>query len=156
MRLFRSAHFHSFFWTVQERLDKVAARIEYQAQDAEVKLLALKKNNEFLKRQLDDRQQECTVLEERIGTLRAQVNLSKSVKQSRDDARGGSGGDPITMAANKMKKVVARRHMVDTARAQAEEIDYLRQELDKMRQRTFPSFVKATRKRLTAVNGDAV
>ena len=55
---------------------------------------------------------------------------------------GGSGGDPMTMAAAKMKKVVARRHMVDTARAQAEEIDYLRQELDKMRQRTFPSFVR--------------
>lgn len=135
-------------------MDKVSARIDYQAQDAETKLLALKKNNEYFKRQLDDRQQECIALEERIGALKAQVSLSRSVKQSRDEARGGTGGDPITMAANKMKKVVARRHMVDTARAQAEEIDYLRQELDKMRQRTFPSFVKATRKRLTAVSGD--
>jgi hypothetical protein len=105
---------------------------------------------------LDDRQQECAALEDKIGSLRGQVNLSRSVKQSRDEARGGTGGDPISMAATKMKKVVARRHMVDTARAQAEEIDYLRQELDKMRQRTFPSFVKATRKRLTAVNGDVV
>ena len=42
-----------------------------------------------------------------------------------------------------MKKVVARRQLVDTARAQAEEVDYLRSELDKMRQRTFPSFAKA-------------
>lgn len=104
--------------------------------------MALKKNNEFFKRQLEDRQAECASLEEKIASLKGQVTLSKSVKLSRDEARGGSGGDPMTMAAAKMKKVVARRHMVDTARAQAEEIDYLRQELDKMRQRTFPSFVR--------------
>lgn len=117
-------------------------RIEYQAQDAEAKLLALKKNNELVKRQLEDRSHECVALEDKINALKAQVNLSKSVKLSRDEARGGTGGDPMAMAASKMKKVVARRHMVDTARAQAEEIDYLRQELDKMRQRTFPSFVR--------------
>lgn len=126
----------------QEKLDKVALRIEYQSQDAEMKLLTLKKNNELIKRQLEDRSSECNALEEKIQNLKVQVNLSKSVKFSRDEARGGTGGDPVTMAATKMKKVVARRHMVDTARAQAEEIDYLRQELDKMRQRTFPSFVR--------------
>ena len=107
-----------------------------------MKLLTLKKNNELIKRQLEDRSSECNALEEKIQNLKVQVNLSKSVKFSRDEARGGTGGDPVTLAATKMKKVVARRHMVDTARAQAEEIDYLRQELDKMRQRTFPSFVR--------------
>jgi hypothetical protein len=95
-----------------------------------------------LKRQLEERSHECLSLEEKIAALKSQVSLSKSVKFSRDEARGGSGGDPMALAATKMKKVVARRHMVDTARAQAEEIDYLRQELDKMRQRTFPSFVR--------------
>lgn len=123
-------------------MDKVALRIEYQSQDAEMKLLGLKKNNELLKRQLEDRSHECISLEDKIQNLKVQVNLSKSVKFSRDEARGGTGGDPVTLAATKMKKVVSRRHMVDTARAQAEEIDYLRQELDKMRQRTFPSFVR--------------
>ena len=116
--------------------------MEFQASDAEVKLLGLKKSNELLQRQLEDRSHECASLEERIGALKSQVALSKSVKFSRDEARGGTGGDPMSLAASKMKKVVARRHMVDTARAQAEEIDYLRQELDKMRQRTFPSFVR--------------
>ena len=123
-------------------MEKVALRMEFQAQDAEVKLLALRKNNELLQRQLEDRDHECAALESKIGALKSQVTLSKSVKFSRDEARGGAGGDAMSMAATKMKKVVARRHMVDTARAQAEEIDYLRQELDKMRQRTFPSFVR--------------
>ena len=47
-----------------------------------------------------------------------------------------------------MKKIVLRRHLVDTARAQAEEIDFLRQELDKIRQKTFPSFIRAVKKRI--------
>jgi hypothetical protein len=79
---------------------------------------------------------------------------ASSVKQSRDEARGAAG-DPAAIAATKMKKVVSRRHLVDTARSQAEEIDFLRQELDKMRQRTFPSFIRATRNRSTAVNPEA-
>jgi WD40 repeat protein len=67
--------------------------------------------------------------------------------------RGGvemSKTNPLnTMRADqKMKKIVKRRKLVDTARIQAEEIDYLKQELDKLRQKTFPSFVKATRNRL--------
>lgn len=94
-----------------------------------------------MQRQLEERNQECLALEDTIANLKAQVSLSKSVKSSRDEARGGMG-NAMSVAAAKMKKVVSRRHMVDTARAQAEEIDYLRQELDKMRQRTFPSFVR--------------
>ena len=69
----------------------------------------------------------------------------QSVQKSRDAARGATG-DAHATATAKMKKVVARRQLVDTARAQAEEIDYLRAELDKMRQRTFPSFTKTGKK----------
>lgn len=100
-----------------------------------------RKVNESLKRQLEERSAECDSLDERIQALRSQVTLSQSIKQSRDEARGVNG-DPVNIASQKMKKVVVRRHMVDTARAQAEEIDFLRQELDKMRQRTFPSFIR--------------
>ncbi len=55
---------------------------------------------------------------------------------------GPASNVEINASMEKMKKVVNRRKLVDMARAQAEEIDYLRQELDRMRQRTFPSFVK--------------
>lgn len=107
-----------------------------------MKLQTIKKSNETLARQLEERLHECESLEKSITQLHSQVALTKSVKLSRDEARGG-GGDVLSAANAKMKKIVARRHMVDTARAQAEEIDYLRQELDKMRQRTFPSFVRS-------------
>lgn len=94
-----------------------------------------------------------------IHDLQSQVQLSQSIQHSKEQAllratgrhlmnqfEEGQSIDPqiITHAMNmqKMKKVVQRRHLVDIARTQAEEIDYLRQELDRMRQRTFPSFVK--------------
>lgn len=109
--------------------------------DAEEKIENIQQKNEALKKQLKERQQECSNLESKIAQLHGQVQSCQAVKNSRDDARGDESS-PANIAAAKMKKVVGRRHMVDTARAQAEEIDFLRQELDKMRQRTFPSFVR--------------
>ena len=42
-------------------------------------------------------------------------------------------------AANrKMKRVTMRRKLVDLARAQTDEIEFLRMELDRLRQKTFP------------------
>jgi hypothetical protein len=38
-----------------------------------------------------------------------------------------------------------RRKLQDIGRAQAEEIAFLREELDRLRQRTFPSFQRVTR-----------
>ncbi|KAG1711478.1 hypothetical protein DVH05_008730 [Phytophthora capsici] len=38
---------------------------------------------------------------------------------------------------------MVRRKLVDLAKAQTDEIEYLRLELDKMRRRTFPSFAQA-------------
>ena len=93
--------------------------------------------------------EENTKLERKILELRRQVEERETVRQSRKESQGMQG-DPAASAMLKMKKVVARRQLVDTARAQAEEIDFLRQELDKFRQKTFPSFLRATRTRLAA------
>lgn len=114
--------------------------------DAESKLLKLKRSKEQLKKNLQDKKEEIGLLEKRIKDLRNQVNARKSVRQSRDEARGA--GDAVELSTLRMKKIVARRQLVDTARAQAEEIDFLRQELDKERQKTFPSFIRAVKKRL--------
>ena len=86
-------------------------------------------------------------LKKKIRELKAQVAARMNVRQSRDDARGATS-DSAGLTNKKMKKIVLRRHLVDTARAQAEEIDFLRQELDKIRQKTFPSFIRAVKKRI--------
>lgn len=43
-----------------------------------------------------------------------------------------------------MKSVVTRRKLIDLARSQTDEIEFLRQELYRIRQRTFPSFAHAS------------
>jgi WD40 repeat protein len=125
----------------KQRLEKIAQRKDFLAKNNEVKIQKLRKFNEGMRKNLKDKESEVDTLHESISTLKTDLAQRQSVQQSRNDARGSSG-DAGATATLKMKKVVQRRQLVDTARAQAEEIDYLRQELDKMRQRTFPSFAK--------------
>lgn len=120
--------------------------------DSEGKLGKLQKVIDGLRRQLDDRITENESLEEQIHGLKREVAARESVRQSRNDARG-TVGDPAQTAMKRIKRVVVRRQLVDLARTQAEEIDFLRQELDRMRQKTFPSFVRATKSRV-CVNPD--
>lgn len=117
------------------------------AKDSEAKLHKLKKLIEQYRTQNEERTEENSKLEAKIIELRRQVEEREKVKHARKESQGLMG-DPAASAMLKMKKVVARRQLVDTARAQAEEIDFLRQELDRFRQKTFPSFLRATRTRL--------
>ena len=51
-----------------------------------------------------------------------------------------TAADKEGMARRRMKEVVTRRRLLELARAQTDEVDILREELDRLRQRTFPSF----------------
>jgi hypothetical protein len=121
-------------------------RKDFLQKDAEEKIRKLRKANEALRRLVKCRSDESGSLNDKILKLGGEVDARESVLKSREDARGTTGNS-IASAQLKMKKVIAKRQLVDTARAQAEEIDFLRQELDRMRQRTFPSFVRAAKKR---------
>jgi hypothetical protein len=120
--------------------------------DAETKVAKMTKIIDALKLQIEERSSENSKFSDRISTLKGEVAVREQVVKGGTQAADGTGGlgaTASTMRANsKMKKVVTRRKLVDTARIQAEEIDYLKQELDKLRQKTFPSFVRATRNRL--------
>jgi len=121
-------------------------RKEFLQKDADEKIRKLRKANEALRRLVKGRSDESVALQDKILKLRGEVDARQSVLKSRDDARGTTG-NPIASAQLKMKKVIAKKHLVGLARSQAEEIDFLRQELDRMRQRTFPSFVRSVKKR---------
>lgn len=127
------------------RLETMAKRKDFMQKNAEIKMGKLMKFNDKMARNLKDKNNEMSSLQNKIQELKMDVAERQSVQKSRDAARGATG-DAHATATAKMKKVVARRQLVDTARAQAEEIDYLRAELDKMRQRTFPSFTKTGKK----------
>ena len=78
-----------------------------------------------------------------MNELEKNVAVRASIHRARSS--GGDGGvDPNAASKARMKAVVTRRKLLDLARAQTDEIEFLRQELDRLRQRTFPSF--ATRR----------
>jgi hypothetical protein len=136
---------------LKQRVDRVVARKDYMTNDTDTKLGKLQEAIDNIQKSIDARTAENDALQSTIVDMTKQVDARQTVQNSRDDARGPAG-DPAVMAMRKMKRVVARRHLVDTARVQAEELDFLRHELDKVRQRTFPSFVRAAKTRL--VNPD--
>lgn len=129
----------------KERVDKINLRKEFMIKDQHSKHFKLHDKLRTYERQLFEKENEVRALEEQIANLQKQVDMSEGIKKSRE--AGLNDADTIT-PADKMKKIVHRRRMIDLAKAQAEEIDLLHQELDKMRQKTFPSFVKATKKRI--------
>ena len=125
----------------KQRMDKINARKDLVAKNYEMKISQIKNKNQELSHLLHERSNELKKFDNDIHDLTIQVLERKKVKQSRDDARG-KNGDIAGLAAKKMHKIIARRQLVDTAKSQAEEIDLLRQELDKIHQKTFPSFVR--------------
>jgi len=127
------------------RLEKIAIRKEFLRKNGDIKVAKLAKAIEQLRVQMEEREYENSKFSGKIDTLKADVNVREQVVNHSKKNAGG-GGD--ARHGTRMRKVVARRKLVDTAQVQAEEIDYLKQELDKTRQKTFPSFVRATRNRL--------
>lgn len=125
----------------KDRVEKIAARKEYLLKEYANRHAQLEQRVASYERQLQEKQQELAGLQRQINDVNSAVELSLNIKKSKEQARG-SEQMQASAALDRMKKVVNRKHLVDMARAQAEEIDFLRQELDRMRQRTFPSFVK--------------
>jgi hypothetical protein len=127
------------------RLEKIAIRKEFLKKNGDIKVAKLAKAIEQLRVQMEEREYENSKFSGKIDTLKSDVTVREQVvnHSKKNSDRGGDA-----RSTTRMRKVVARRKLVDTAQVQAEEIDYLKQELDKTRQKTFPSFVRATRNRL--------
>ncbi|CAK4694164.1 hypothetical protein LEN26_007550 [Aphanomyces euteiches] len=85
------------------------------------------KENEQFKRQLQDLQTHIQIREDIVASRRANASVKSTSGKPKD---------------NKLKAITVRRKLVDLAKAQSEEIEFMRQELDKIRRRTFPSFVQ--------------
>lgn len=122
-------------------MEKVNNRKDFLLKDYQAKINQDMKTLLVMRKSLLEKEQESRHLADAIAVLAAEVQLSENIKFSKVQASGGEGL-ASSVALKKMQKVVQRRKLVDLARVQAEEIELLRQELDRLRQRTFPSFVK--------------
>jgi hypothetical protein len=93
------------------------------------------------------KEEENKQLSDNILQLAADVNIRESIRESRNTARGKLS-DIGAMSSRRMKTIVARKRLVDACKSRASEIDFLRQELDIARQKTFPSFIRAAKSRV--------
>ena len=130
----------------RNRAEKLSQRKDYIAADTDSKLNGILNLIERLSMDIEMKDLENTSLLKSILEIRREVEWRNSVKESRDSAKG-EAVNSSNLAMKRMQKVVARCHVVDATKMRVEELDILRQELDKIRQRTFPSFVKAARQR---------
>ncbi|CAM9615293.1 unnamed protein product [Phaeothamnion confervicola] len=139
----------------REALQRMERRLESMRQSHQDKAAALRAKGAVVTRALHDRCDENEQLARQLAALRDNVAVREAVYRSRLQA-SGSMLDPKAAAAARMQRIIGRRTVVDLVARQTEEIEALRQELDRLRQRTFPSFAHAARSRLAVgAGGDA-
>jgi len=123
-----------------EKAEKKLAYIQKAHGEKAKKLLRLRGKRE---KEVRQKQNENSRLANHVNELEKNVAVRASIHRARSSGDDG-GVDPNAASRARMKAVVTRRKLLDLARAQTDEIEFLRQELDRLRQRTFPSF--ATRR----------
>lgn len=126
-------------------LEKADAKLEHMKRAHARTMSKLKRAAGKVNRQVRDRESENTRLGSQMKELESAVTVRESIHRSRAQARGTGASDASNRAAGRMKAITTRRKLIDLARAQTEEIEFLRQELDRLRQATFPSFAHASR-----------
>lgn len=131
----------------REKMEKAEARIEILKRVHGDKADKIKGLIAKLSQSVRERRSENERLVVQLKDLDGSVQVREAIYRSRVDSSGGEV-NPMQQAATRMKRITMRRRLIDLARVQTEEIDFLRSELDRLRQRTFPSFAHAARNRL--------
>ncbi len=90
-----------------------------------------------LRKEIADKLKENDQLETKARQLQQNVDQRKQIMGLKSNA-GDDGGaqDP----AKKIKDISHKRKLMDIVKQQTEEIEFLRDELDRLRAKTFPSF----------------
>ncbi len=127
-----SAHAGSDTQTLEKRYELNKRTMEAKQDD-------LKRAVGKLQMQTKELQRENTELDEDVAQLESAV--SERVKLYTMHAHRDAGSGPKEQR-NRMRDVQAYRRLIDLARAQTNEIEAMREELVRLRARTFPSFAQ--------------
>ncbi|RLN58475.1 hypothetical protein BBJ29_006496 [Phytophthora kernoviae] len=122
------------------------AKLTHLSKHQHITLLKLERTGNQLERQLRERERENRNFQQQVAQLATQVQIREDILTSRTSAairQQTAEGGAVRGNAARLKAISVRRKLVDLAKAQTDEIEYLRLELDKMRRRTFPSFAHA-------------
>lgn len=134
----------------QREIALLEAKMGHLGRSHQTNLLKLDEAMGKLQRQLRERERENDGFEQQVQRLQMQVQIREDILASRKMAAvrnaaaasqaGGGGGSE--RESPQLKAIIVRRKLVDLAKVQTDEIEFLRLELDKMRRRTFPSFAQ--------------
>jgi len=115
-----------------EKLMKHAAKLHGKRMDDRRKALT------GLQRQIHERMAQNDELVERVGEMERLVQSESRILQSKTMTATAGGASLIK---TRMRTMVTQARLRDIAQQQAEEIDMLHAEVDRLRARTFPTFV---------------
>jgi len=119
----------------EAEISTLERKVEFYNSGFEAKVQERRTKLGKLKRMTKDMNRENQQLEEDIRELEISVSERKKIYDLKFEHEDGGSKERI-----QFNEVVARKRLVDIAKAQAEEIEFLREELTRLRQRTFPSF----------------
>ena len=121
-------------------VDKAEATYEYMKKAHAQKCKKLRSVKGKIEKQSREKRNENRRLQKHVEELERNVSLRASIHRARAAGGDGTVADAGAAGRRRMQSIVTRRKLIDLARAQTDEIEFLRQELDRLRQRTFPSF----------------
>lgn len=106
----------------------------------------LMKNIQQLERQLEDLLEQNTNLQQQVNQQHEKLEARQTVAATRMPDSGLQAS--TEKARQAMDTIVMKRKITDMIKAQADEIEYLKRELDRLCERSFPRFAVANRARL--------
>eukprot|EP00163_Fabomonas_tropica_P014758 TRINITY_DN2681_c0_g1_i3.p1 TRINITY_DN2681_c0_g1~~TRINITY_DN2681_c0_g1_i3.p1 ORF type:complete len:1349 (-),score=493.19 TRINITY_DN2681_c0_g1_i3:86-4132(-) len=107
----------------------------------EDKVMEKKRTLAKLKKLIREKETDNHKLEEHIEHLEVSVSERRNIYELQTHTTGGETEEDKSF--NRFRDIVKQRKLMDLAKAQTEEIEFLQEELERLRQATFPSFAVA-------------
>jgi len=127
----------------KKEMDSLQRRVNH-AVKLHARLLADKKKEvQKVRRKIESIASQNEEISLKAAKMRESVSEYERIRDSRSAAAGGKDNAAIA-AEMKMRSVVSQSKLQHIARAQAEELTVLEDEVERLRLRTFPSFVERT------------
>lgn len=117
----------------KKRFEKKTKGVE---ENAEKRIKTINETKKKLKKEIAEKRMESEQLETRARQLQQQVEQRMQIMSLKSNTMSDNEADP----SKKIKEIAHKRKLLDIAKQQTEEIEVLRDELDRLRARTFPSF----------------
>ena len=120
----------------QQMVERIRNQIDHLSDNTVKRVAQIKEKEEALLKTILDLTRDNEVLENEVYEMERQENQRENLLKLRSTISDQARDDP----AGKFKQIATRRKMMDMIEQYREEIEFLNDELDRLRAKTFPSF----------------